>query len=62
MVLGGRIVRRLLVMVALISIVVRNIILRGIAGECFMFMTGVAVVHAGDMIVTGVIYMPNGMQ
>ena len=40
----------------------RNMILRRIPGECFMFMTGVAVVHAGDMIVTGVIYMPNGMQ
>ena len=49
-------------MVALISIVQRNIILRRIIGEYFMSMAGVAVVHAGDMIVPGVIYMPNGMQ
>ena len=61
-VLGGWIVRGLLVMVALINMVVRNIILRQITGECFMFMIGVAVVHAGDMIVPGVIDMPNGMQ
>ena len=61
-VLGGWIVRRLLVMLALINMVVRNIILRQITGECFMFMIGVAVVHAGDMIVPGVIDMPNGMQ